>query len=169
MSEDGGTSWTNITFSTCLGDQLQSLAWFEDTQLFLAQGSSTCHHNMIHSTNGLLWNPHTKHIPLTDTKLPRDNGWVRHICFDNSKMVENYIHQRMDKIFRTFRILSYKSTHSIYGIFYLVGGVVMIHPTTIWLILQCACSPKSPSEEVVWQDNKIPKLMKIRAQRKVML
>ena len=29
----------------------------------------------------------------------------------------------------------------------------MIHPTTIWLILQCACSPKSPSEEVVWQDN----------------
>lgn len=57
MSEDGGTSWTNITFSTCLGDQLQSLAWFEDTQLFLAQGSSTCHHNMIHSTNGLLWNP----------------------------------------------------------------------------------------------------------------
>jgi hypothetical protein len=57
MSEDGGTSWTNITFSTCIGDQLQSLAWFEDTQLFLAQGSSTCHHNMIHSTNGLLWNP----------------------------------------------------------------------------------------------------------------
>ena len=57
MSEDGGTSWTNITFSTCLGDQLQSLAWFEDAQLFLAQGSSTCHHNMIHSTNGLLWNP----------------------------------------------------------------------------------------------------------------
>ena len=57
MSEDGGTSWTNITFSNCLGDQLQSLAWFEDVQLFLAQGTSTCHHNMIHSMNGLLWNP----------------------------------------------------------------------------------------------------------------
>ena len=29
----------------------------------------------------------------------------------------------------------------------------MMHPTTIWLMLQCACSPKSPSGEVVWQDD----------------
>ena len=57
MSEDGGTSWTNIPLSTCQGDQLQSIAWFEASQKFLAQGSSTCHHNMIHSVNGLLWNP----------------------------------------------------------------------------------------------------------------
>ena len=69
MSEDGGTSWTNIPLSTCQGDQLQSIAWIEHSQKFLAQGTSTCHHNMIHSENGLLWNPLIQNTPLINIKF----------------------------------------------------------------------------------------------------
>ncbi|MBM74033.1 MAG: hypothetical protein CMK59_01425 [Proteobacteria bacterium] len=55
ISEDQGQSWINIPFGQCIGDSLRSLVYIDNT--FIAQGVSTCHHNMHQSEDGFLWLP----------------------------------------------------------------------------------------------------------------
>jgi hypothetical protein len=102
MSEDGGTSWTNIPFSTCQGDQLQSLIFFEDSQTMLAQGASTCHHNMIQSANGLLWNPLIQTHPFDQYQIlgqwqgttylfhPLEDGGKLYTSTDGQNFLEHF-------------------------------------------------------------------------------
>ena len=55
ISEDRGQSWINVPFGQCSGDSLRSLVHINGT--FVAQGTSTCHHNMHQSNDGFLWLP----------------------------------------------------------------------------------------------------------------
>lgn len=62
ISEDQGQSWVNVPFGQCSGDGLRSLVYIEGS--FIAQGTSTCHHNMHQSNDGFLWLPVAETAPF---------------------------------------------------------------------------------------------------------
>ncbi|MEC7984435.1 MAG: hypothetical protein VX278_04690 [Myxococcota bacterium] len=54
-SEDDGESWIDVPYGGCQGNYIQSLVYHNG--LFLAQGASSCHHNMHRSADGIVWEP----------------------------------------------------------------------------------------------------------------
>ena len=54
-STDNGQSWEDVPYGGCQGNYIQSLVYHNN--LFLAQGASSCHHNMHRSFDGINWEP----------------------------------------------------------------------------------------------------------------
>jgi hypothetical protein len=54
-STDHGITWEDVPYGGCQGNYIQSLVYHNG--LFLAQGASSCHHNMHRSSDGINWEP----------------------------------------------------------------------------------------------------------------
>ena len=54
-STDNGQTWEDVPYGGCQGNYIQSLVYHNG--LFLAQGASSCHHNMHRSVDGINWEP----------------------------------------------------------------------------------------------------------------
>lgn len=54
-STDDGQTWEDVPYGGCQGNYIQSLVYHNG--LFLAQGASSCHHNMHRSFDGINWEP----------------------------------------------------------------------------------------------------------------
>jgi hypothetical protein len=54
-STDDGNTWEDVPYGGCQGNYIQSLVYHNG--LFLAQGASSCHHNMHRSIDGISWEP----------------------------------------------------------------------------------------------------------------
>ena len=61
-SSDDGKTWQDSPYGGCQGNYIQSLAYHNN--LFLAQGASSCHHNMHRSTDGINWEPIVELTPF---------------------------------------------------------------------------------------------------------
>ena len=73
-SVDGGESWTAVPFGNCPQDRLATVSY--SGGVFLAQGESTCHHNMHRSEDGVIWAPVFGVQPFDRYELLGTvNGW----------------------------------------------------------------------------------------------
>ena len=73
-SEDGGENWTDIPYGGCDGNSIRSMA--HHNGIFLAQGQSSCHHNMHRSFDGKTWEPIITLHPFDSYELLGVmNGW----------------------------------------------------------------------------------------------
>ena len=54
-STDNGQTWEDVLYGGCPGNYIQTLVYHDG--IFLAQGASSCHHNMHRSFDGINWEP----------------------------------------------------------------------------------------------------------------
>jgi len=54
-SSDDGQTWNDVPYGGCQGNFIQTMIFHNN--IFLAQGASSCHHNMHRSFNGINWEP----------------------------------------------------------------------------------------------------------------